>query len=1049
MEASLTCAVCLGLFEDPVTLPLCSHNFCKGCVLECLASGEPGALPSPRLGQGQRFSCPLCRKLCPLPRGGYSALPVNTTLAEVVKLYRASGGKAGPGRGEAGALSPPPAFGAACEKHPARLVQLYCRMCRQAGCGQCVSEAHQGIFHAVNLLDTVYQEEKLTFFSSLKKLRAINENLVKELSSHPKDTEILNKEAEIIMLEFEEIFKTLEMRKKELLEDIESQRSKKEKEYQIWKKMKETHKKTIESFLKDCEKLVDECDPECFLEVACGLNKRMKTQLDLMHIASSYEKAPESTQKQMDIKSVVNEILALQLTSVDSCIVKELSFGGNEGLTGKYACTNSAKQWKDQKNIHNTYYPAVGHEETLTDGSKICTRLMSISEMSTFQNMSHEEVRYNYYMGHRTSDQLKMQTSPANTKHTFVITDSSKNTFSAVPLLSSPPKVKDAQRIRTQKLQKGSFSNTSFSSSSRYRFSFPPVNWNFSELNSDLKLFNGTRSPEVSKLTSPSENFNGLVIKNKVKMAQSSPVPISSKTLASPSTSTGLPESSTKPVPVLKPTFLGAPTQSLSAPHFIPNLGNNSTLPNLNKAAATFFFKKEKNNSVFPTFYVGRCDTQDEMGNQHGNCTKFNSSALTEAKASAASTSPKLESSESGKPVFSFTFSNSERDCFTVSKLSNSLKISPFSSLSEKPAEQSTIFQTGKESVSVSKDVEYNWLKSPTVVPQEQSASTPDSTATIACTTSSSDTGKKDVSKTQPLSCNNTFSFSSNNCILECKSSPVISFEGTVKSTSNSLSSSSMLFLSNNNKKSESEKMKIESIDKAHLVVEKSTPPICTVAISELTSPKRSNSFFSFDLSMNTDTEDTLAQQNSLCGPAVVSSLFSTGLPSKESNVFSTHPSVASTKPHIDVKVEDNVNIGETYKSHQDLEEISRKEDELDTLQLQNATCLTPVTCGDTFLGGSAHAVDKECETLNHSDSDIEELSQASVSSDWSSASEYFLVAEDKITACEKPGTCTVENETEENSLQDITLMLHFITGLWKAQWVAPNCLRAATFHGC
>ncbi|EMP28915.1 hypothetical protein UY3_13944 [Chelonia mydas] len=853
-------------------------------------------------------------------------------------------------------------------------------MCRQAGCGQCVSEGHQGIFHAVNLLDTVYQEEKLTFFSSLKKLRAINENLVKELSSHPKDTEILNKEAEIIMLEFEEIFKTLEMRKKELLEDIESQRSKKEKEYQIWKKMKETHKKTIESFLKDCEKLVDECDPERFLEVACGLNKRMKTQLDLMHIASSYEKAPESTQKQMDIKSVVNEILALQLTSVDSFIVKELSSGGNEGLTGKCVYKNSAKQWKDQKNIHSTYY----------------------------------EVRYNYYMDHRKSDPLKMQTSPANTKHTFVITDSLKDTFSAVPLLSSPPKVKDAQRIKTQKLQRGSFSNTSFSSSSSYRFSFPPVNWNFSELNSDLNLFNGTRSPEVSKLTSTSENSNGLVIKNKVKMEESSPVPISAKTLASPSTSPGLPASAIKPVPVSKPNFLGAPTQSLSVPPFIPNSGNDSSLPNLNKAAATFFFKKEKNNSVFPTFYVGRCDTQDKMGNQHENYTKFNSSVLTEAKASAASTSPKLGSSESGKPVFSFTFSNSERDCFTVSKLSNSLKMSPFSSVSEKPAEQSTIFQTGKENVSVSKDVKYNWLKSPTVVPQEQSASTPDSTAAVACTTSSSDAGKKDVSKSQPVPCSNIFSFSSNNCILECKSSPVTSFEGSVKSTSNSLPSSSMLFLSN----SEIEKMKIESIDKAHPVVEKSTPSICAVAISELTSPKCTNSFFSFDLSMKTETEDTLAQQNSLCGPAIVNSLFSTGFPSKESNVFSTHPSVASIKPHIDVKVEDNVNIAETYKSHQDLEEISRKQDELDTLQLQNAACLSPVTCDGTFLGGSAHAVGKEHETLNHSDSDTEELSQASMSSDCSNASEYFLVAEDKITVSEKPGTCTIENEIEENSLQ-------------------------------
>lgn len=78
---------------------------------------------------------------------------------------------------------------------------------------------------------------------------------------------MLNSDAEIIALEFGEIFKTLEMKKRQLLEDVENQRSKKEKEFQIWKKMKETHKKTIENFLKDCEKLVHECDPQRFLEV--------------------------------------------------------------------------------------------------------------------------------------------------------------------------------------------------------------------------------------------------------------------------------------------------------------------------------------------------------------------------------------------------------------------------------------------------------------------------------------------------------------------------------------------------------------------------------------------------------------------------------------------------------------------------------------------------------------------------------------------------------------------------------------------------------------
>lgn len=82
---------------------------------------------------------------------------------------------------------------------------------------------------------------------------------------------VVNSEADIIALEFGEIFRTLEMKKQQLIEDLENQRSKKEKEFQIWKKMKETHKKTIENFLKDCEKLVHECDPQRFLEVVALL----------------------------------------------------------------------------------------------------------------------------------------------------------------------------------------------------------------------------------------------------------------------------------------------------------------------------------------------------------------------------------------------------------------------------------------------------------------------------------------------------------------------------------------------------------------------------------------------------------------------------------------------------------------------------------------------------------------------------------------------------------------------------------------------------------
>lgn len=55
----------------------------------------------------------------------------------------------------------------------------------------------------------------------------------------------------------------------------------------------------------------------------------MKTQLDLMNIASSYEKPSEYTQKKMDIKPVINEILALKLMPVNAGIAK----GREEGLS--------------------------------------------------------------------------------------------------------------------------------------------------------------------------------------------------------------------------------------------------------------------------------------------------------------------------------------------------------------------------------------------------------------------------------------------------------------------------------------------------------------------------------------------------------------------------------------------------------------------------------------------------------------------------------------------------------------------------------------------
>ncbi|XP_074722621.1 uncharacterized protein LOC141942702 [Strix uralensis] len=1007
MEASLTCAVCLSLFEEPVTLPLCSHNFCRDCVLECLASAEAARLQQQQRGQGQarlsrggpgpgggaagaRVSCPLCRKLCPLPRGGAAALPVNTTLAEVVKLYRsgtAGAAKAGEAeQGQGSGLFSPLVLGGTCQKHPSRLVQLYCRMCRQAGCGQCVSEDHQGIFHSVNLIDTVYQEEKLTFFSSLKKMRIINEKLMNEISSQPNDTDmVLSSDAEIIALEFGEIFKTLEMKKQQLLEDVENQRSKKEKEFQIWKKMKETHKKTIENFLKDCEKLVHECDPQRFLEVACGLNTRMKTQLDLMNIASSYEKPPEYTQKKMDIKPVVNEILALKLMPVNVGIVKDLSPGGNENSTKNTLFKNNEKEWQDQRHIPNIFLPVAGQEEALADGSRISTRLMSISEMSAFQNMSHEELRYKYYMEcQKRTDQFKTKTLPANKKYKLVTAEALKDKSSGTPFVSSPTKANNTNKIKMGTLHRADGSERSFSGTSNH--SIPSTNVNFSETNGDLRLLHERSSQEV---TTPalSENSKDLVIKEKLPV-QASAVTVSSEMDANSTTSTGLKPATSVAVTVSNSEFLDVSAERLSASAFAFSACNN--LPRFIKDTGTFSFKKKDRKYVFPHFYLGKCDHADKTNNQDESKFRKHGPVI-KATVSDASTSPNLDSAESEKPDFLFPFGNSERDCCAGSAVSNSFKVLPLSSFfsqSEKPSDKNTSFPTREKTLFATEAAEYGTQKP--AVSWEQKANASEAITTVACSSSETNTaaGVNGVSESPLLPSNCVFSFK-NNCFQ--LPSPVFSFGSIVNNTSDSLTSSVVLS-GNGIEKTEKEKMK--SPNKTPLNLGKPVSSEHAEPASRHGNPKCEGPFFPMNSSKKTESAEMLDDSNSSCSQPLCSVV----LPVKYENASSTQL-ITATKQETKVKDEESEAVAENSCS------CPRREGEPESVDFQNAACSVPGTCNDPSLGGSVLTVDEAGGMPSDSDSDTEELSQTSISTDTSSTSEYFSVAEDKISTRRKSET--------------------------------------------
>lgn len=752
-------------------------------------------------------------------------------------------------------------------------------------------------------------------------MRIINEKLVNEISKRPNDADIMLKnDTEIIELKFGEIFKTLEMKKQQLLEDVENQRGKKEKEFQIWKKMKETHKKTIENFLKDCEKLVHECDPQCFLEVACGLNTRMKTQLDVMNIASNWEKPPVYMPKKIDITSVVNEILALELTPVNAGLVQELPHEGNDSSALFKAIL---KQWQDQKNTPNTFLPVAGQDEA--DGSRIPTRFMSISEMSAFQNMSHEELRYKYYMElQKLTNVFKTQNLPANKKYKFVIAEIPKDKSSGTSFVSSPTKANNGDKIKMGTVRRGGgFDKRNFPGSSAH--SIPSTNGIFSETNGDLKLFHEGSGQEIPT-PALSETSPDLLIRE--KLPRQAPAGTVSNEMNSDSSTS----SDSKPAATVTVTVPNSESADVSAerPSGVPFTfsASNNSLPRFSKDRGTFAFKKQDKKCAFPQFYLGKCDKVDKTNNQdkYGPETK--------TVICVAPTSPNLDSAESEKPHILFPFVNSERNWFAGSEVSNSCKVLPSSSFfsqSEKPCDRKTLSHM-REKTPCAKEPAGSATQEPSVL-GEQKPHTSESSTTVACGTSETNTGAgmNGVTKTPLLTSNCAFSFKSNFPL----PSPVFSFGGIVRNTSDLLTSS--MFFSGNGTEKMGKKMKSEKT-----LLGKPVFSECAEPASLQSHPECEGSCLPGNSSKNTESAERLADGNTPCQPSC-----SGGLSVESENTSSTQ---LITAPQQEKKVKDEETVAENNCV------CPRREDKPEPVQFQNTACSVPGTGTDPSLGGSVLA---------------------------------------------------------------------------------------------
>ena len=324
------CAICRQVFTDPRELP-CIHTYCLKCIKEWCKYKQ----------NGQKGTCPECRKEFNIPKKGIEELPTNIFVAKLLSIKQFAFSRTKPKKCEVCSLPgnlassdiaatvfcfqcqysmcehchqrhkafrpqcssrtvsmkeetkeedlypkcPPPL----CNSHPDEYVKLYCFDCNAVLCVLCHVECHNG--HKCSSINKVSDEFKIDMTKNLGKLSETEDQYKKAMKQlDTEQTQFINQvnaAEDEVCKEAERLKQLIEQHKKTLLEQLSEVKKNRQKEIETVRLELTQNVAMVESFKRYVKEIIGKGTASDVAHISSCLRARFTELL-------SFDKSQES-----------------------------------------------------------------------------------------------------------------------------------------------------------------------------------------------------------------------------------------------------------------------------------------------------------------------------------------------------------------------------------------------------------------------------------------------------------------------------------------------------------------------------------------------------------------------------------------------------------------------------------------------------------------------------------------------------------------------------------------------------------------------------------